>query len=278
MGWIGPPIIRRSLRWSLLGVVLLSPMVLPLGPAVGAATSHETVTVYRAWDATFETRESVEAAIANGTLESADTVTVGDTLVVVIESERLAETMANRSGSTTSRFFAALRGDAELRIIQTNPTPQKNRKVAVLGRENVTAFRNGTTVYAVVDTDELRFRYREANVTAEVFPENRFAVQFGYDLPDDWSRATVPESPIIEFQPRSALMTVTPTPTASPTATPTVTPSETPTETTPTSSTGPATQPSPGADGPVNIPAPGFTALSTVLALVALGVGLRRRG
>lgn len=273
MGRTGPQLTRAALRWSLLGVVFLSLVVLPLGPAVGTSISHEQVTVYRSWDATFETRESVETAIANGTLEPAGNVTVGDTLVVVIESERLAETIENRNGSPTSRFFAALRGDAEFRIIQTNPTTMQNRKVAVLGPENVTAFRNGTSVYAVIDTTELSFIYRRVNRTADVYHGNRFAVQFGYDLPDDWSRSTVPESPIIEFQPRSALVTESPTATASPTPTPT----EPQGTTTPTPSPVPATSTSPSTNRSVDILTPGFTALTAVLALLVLGAGLRRR-
>ncbi|NHN59811.1 MULTISPECIES: hypothetical protein [Halorussus] len=164
-------------------------------------------TVYRAANASFESVASIEDAISTGRAEPADAVAVGDTLIVAIESEQLADAMNTTNGSTTEQFFTALNGKAEFRIIQTNPTPEANRKFAAMGQENVTAHRVGTTVYAVVETENLTVKYRRVLRETQFDSGDRFAVQFGYDLPDTWSRATVPSSPIIEFQPRSQLTT-----------------------------------------------------------------------
>lgn len=181
--------VRRSVPAA--GLVLLAVLALPAGAAsaVGAvdgATATPdgaTVNLYHAANVSFDDAADVEAAIADGTLEPADEVVVGERLVVAIGSDRLAESMADGDGSTTDRFLDALRGDAALRIAQTNPTPERPRKVASVGRENVTAYRAGTTTYAVVDTGALDLRYRgEANQPAPLWDGDRFAVTFGYDL------------------------------------------------------------------------------------------------
>lgn len=188
--------VRRSVPAAAL--VLLAVLALPSGAAsavgavdVGPVASHggtatpdgATVTLYHAANVSFDDAADVEAAIADGTLEPADQVVVGERLVVAIDSDRLAESMAAGDGSTTERFLDALRGDAALRIDQTNPTPERPRKVAAVGRENVTAYRAGTTTYAVVDTGALELRYRgEAGKPAPLRDGDRFAVTFGYGL------------------------------------------------------------------------------------------------
>ncbi|WP_137285420.1 hypothetical protein [Halorussus salinisoli] len=170
-------------------------------------STSDNLTVYRTSNTSLESVESIEEAIVNGTIEPADTVAVGETLVVVIDSERLADTMSTTNGSTTARFFTALDGDAEFRIIQTNPTTMANRKVASMGPKNVTVYRTRSRVYAVVETGNLTVKYRRVLRNTQFDSGERYAVQFGYELPDDWSRGTVPSSPIIEFQPRSQLTT-----------------------------------------------------------------------
>ena len=249
-------------------------------PAAGAVQDGENVTVYRASNVSFESAESIEAAIANGEVEPADTVALGDTLVVAIESERLAGTMNASNSSTTARFFAALDGHVEFRIVQTNPTPMKNRKIASLGRENVTVHRDGATAYAVVETGDLGFRYRRVHRPTEVYGGERFAVQFRYDLPDDWDRGTVPSSPIIEFQPRSQLTTEQPPTTSrttSETPTSTRTSSKAPTSARSSTTSEQASTTDVGA-GQTEVPGvPGFTVLTVLVALlVGAALGTRR--
>ncbi len=229
--------------------------------------------MYRASNASFDSAESVEAAIASGTVDSAGSVTVGDVLVVAIESERLADAMNATSGSPTARFFAALDGDAEFRIIQTNPTTNANRIVASLGPANVTVYRDASTVYAVVETDTLAFQYRRVHRPVQIHGGERFAVQFGYDLPDDWSRGTVPDSPIIEFQERSQPTTES---SGTTTASTWTTPETTTSERSPTTRERATTT---GLDeGRTEAPGlPGFTALTTLVALLVLAVLRTRR-
>lgn len=218
-----PSATRATLLALLLGVLLAlaaGPAVTSAGPpgtADGAATvaggpgdgpvvfedgrtDTPNVTVYRTQDASFEDGRAVEAAIANGTLEPADDLVVGDTLVVAIDSPRLAEAMDAGDGSTTERFLDALSGDADFRLVQTNPTPMKNRKVASVGSANVTAHRNGTTTYALVETDDLAFRYRSVNRSARIHGGERFAVRFGYDLAE-LPRGEDPAAPVVGFHP-----------------------------------------------------------------------------
>lgn len=277
---------RGTLLCLLGGVLLLVLIVLTIGPPTAtAAATDENVTVYRASNVSFESAERIERAIANGTVEPADEVAVGDTLVVAIESKRLVDAMDTANGSTTVRFFTALDGDAEFRIVQTNPTPEANRKFASMGRENVTVHRNGTTVYAVVETGNLTFRYRRVLRRAQIYGGERFAVQFGYDLPDTWSRATVPSSPIIEFHPRGELTTEQPTTTERPatteqpltTSTPTRTSSETSTPGR-SSATSEQAETTGMDEGQTEVPGvPGFTVLTTLVALLVLSVRWTRR-
>lgn len=166
------------------GLVLLAVVVFlaVLGSPVAAADAGN-VTLYRAPDAAFEDAEDVEAAIAEGTVEPADEMVAGATLVVAVDSGRLSESIAAGNGTATERFLDARDGDATFRIAQTNPTPERARKVAPLGRENVTVHRLGTTTYVLVDTGALAFRYHGTeNHPAKLRDGDRFAVTFGYGL------------------------------------------------------------------------------------------------
>jgi PGF-CTERM protein len=264
------------------GIALLVLTALAVAPpAAGAVQGGENVTVYRASNVSFESTGSVEAAIASGTVEPADTVALGDALVVAIESERLAGTMNAINGPTTANFFTALDGDAEFRIVQTNPNPEANRKSALVGRENVTVHRNETTVYVVVETGDLTFRYRRVHRLAEIHGGERFAVQFGFDLPGGWALGTGPSPPVIEFQPRSQLTTdqlpttatvettsETPTSARTSSGTPTSKRSSTMTQQAKTTGTEAVQTEVPGV--------PGFTVLTALVALLALA-GLRTR-
>lgn len=189
--------------WVLLAATaLLLLIALALGPAPATASDDvENVTIYRASNTTLEDAEAVEAAIANGTIDPADRMLVGETLVVAIESERLAERMDAGSGSTTERFFEALDGDADLRIAQVNPGRQADPKVALVGPENVTVHRAATTVYVLVDTGAIEFQYyyppKDRYRPAPVWNGDRFGVGFGYHLDElsvtGWRDPTGPE-------------------------------------------------------------------------------------
>lgn len=169
---------------------------------VNVTAGHDgaNVTVY-ASGATFGDAAAVEAAIADGSLEPAAELVIGNTLVVAVDSPRLAETMAEGNGSTTARFLDALDGDAEFRIVQTNPSPNTNRKAASVGRENLTVHRNGTMTYALVETDELAFRYRSVDRSTRVYGGERFAVELGHHLPDISRGGYEPAGPVVELHP-----------------------------------------------------------------------------
>lgn len=236
--------------------------------------TRDNLTVYRAANANFQSVASIEEAISNSTAESAGTVAVGDTLVVAIESGRLAATMKTINGSTTARFFTALDGEAEFRIIQTNPTTNANRKFAMVGRENVTVHRTGTTVYVLVETENLTVKYRRVLRETQFYSGERFAVQFGYNLSDTWSRGTVPSSPIIEFQPRSQLTTEQSRTTKQSKTTVPPTQTERKTSTSQSSTTTSEQMTTTGTvDGPAETSGvPGFTVLTALVALLGLAV------
>lgn len=206
------PSLRRSCRqWgpALPAVAVLALLLaLSLGSApASAAADGANVTAYRAPDDAFGNARAVEAAVANGTIGPADgdgdgatELVVGETLVAVIDSERLAGAMAAGNGSTTDRFLDALDGGATFRLVQTNPGTSVPPMVATVGRGNVTAHRSGTTTYVLVDTGEVAFRHPGSEVPAEVNGGERFAVEFGYD------RADAPyggdsSAPVIELYP-----------------------------------------------------------------------------
>lgn len=145
------------------------------------------LTVYRAGNATFEDAAAVEAAVADGRLSPADHAVVGETLVVAVESERLAARLDAGDGTPTERFLAALDGDATFRIVQTNPDTMVTRKVARVGSENATVLRASATTYVLVDTGALRFAHYDPdgpNRPETVYDDEVYAVEFGFHLGD----------------------------------------------------------------------------------------------
>lgn len=149
-----------------------------------AASDAANVTLYRATDVDLDGVDAVEAAIGNGTIEPPDEVVAGETLVVAIDSERLAADLDSREGSTTDRFFEATADDADLRFVQTQATtpPSRPQKIVTIGPENATVYRNDTTTYVLVDTASIDFNYSYQNEPAELRDGDAFAVTFGYDL------------------------------------------------------------------------------------------------
>lgn len=174
---------RPVLSWCLAaGLALVVLLVLQAGPASGVvAADGGNVSLYRAQEATFDDVAAVEAAIANGTVEPAGGMLVGETLVVVVRSDRLAESMAAGNGSTTRRFLDAVDGEATFHVEQTDPPVERPAKVASVGPANATALRSGSTVYVLVDTGALAFRYGEDGEPTPVRDGDRFTAIFGYD-------------------------------------------------------------------------------------------------
>lgn len=169
--------------WLLVSVLIVSVIAILVGttPAV-AGDGSQNVSVYHIEAGSFETGEELETAIERGTVAPAEQVIMGDRLVIAIESPRLAERMANAPGSPTEQFFTTVEGTPSLRILQTNPTPQRNRKIVLLDPSVTTAYRQGTTTYLVVETRNLTVQYRTVNQTTDLAEGERFAVQFGFNL------------------------------------------------------------------------------------------------
>jgi len=161
----------------------LTPTVTPTDSGSNQ-TGNATVTLYDAGDATFDGAGDVEAAIENGQLDHPDAMVVGETLVAVIESDRLASAMDDRDGSTTEQFLDVLAGDGGFYLVQTNNEPMVTRTFTTVGPANLTAYRDGSTVYVLLDTGTLTFR-KSLNDTAtrrvESLHDDRFAVSFGFD-------------------------------------------------------------------------------------------------
>lgn len=175
----------------LLGVVLLFALAISIavGPSSAAADDQPAnVTVYAESDSVLTDADAVEAVVTNGTLDRADRAAAGETLVVAIESDRLAEDLAARNGTTTERFFDVVDGDARFLLAQTNPTPERPRKVVRPGPRNTTVYRTNNTTYALLETSEFDYRWGslDGNRTTELWDGERFAVAFGYgvDNPD----------------------------------------------------------------------------------------------
>jgi hypothetical protein len=160
-------------------------------------TGNATVTLYDADNATYSGAGDVENAIENDTLDPADSLVVDDTLVAVLDSERLADAMAAHDGSATERFLAALDGEADLYVVQTMPSPMVTPTYARLGSENVTAYRDGTTVYAVVDTANLAFVKMgdDGTLRQKSFDDEQFTVDFGFGLYEPRWDPPEPEGP-----------------------------------------------------------------------------------
>lgn len=257
------------------------------------------LTLYRAGNGSFDDAADVEAAIRDGSLDAAGAIAVGETLVVVIDSPRLATAMDARNRSATDRFLGVLDGEADLRLLETRPPPQSTRMFATVGPENVTAYRNGTTTYVRLETGNLRFR-RPVNDTearpVDGFYDDRVAVSFGFGLPAprEVPRRADLSGPTFELF-NGRYLTETPSPTPAPAAT---TEARTPTP----ASTPPATESSPRTPTPVtasppstadadsqstdsptasqsaaDASGPGFTAVSLITALVALLAARARR-
>lgn len=142
---------RRVLLFG--GVLLLVATVCAVATASTHGSEAGTVSLYATDEGEFEDASGIEAAIEEGTLEPAEDVVVGETLVVGVDSERLAADLSARTGPTTERFFGALEDGANVTLVQTNAGPNRAPKVLALDADSTRVYRNGTTTYLEIDTD-----------------------------------------------------------------------------------------------------------------------------
>ena len=175
------------MRLSALFSTTLLCVVLALlaGPAVASANYDDAnVSVYAA-DADYDDASEIESAVENGAANPAEVVLIDDSLIVAIDSGRLAEEIdeANES-TTTERFFAVLEGDPELRIGQINYLQRYGPKVFQPGPANTTVYRSGNTTYAVIDTGTVDVDRPDSNgsVDAEIDRGDEYRIQFGTDF------------------------------------------------------------------------------------------------
>jgi len=182
----------RSERVILLlgGLAVVVTLVVATGAVVGtssAAADVENVSLYVS-EAEFDDAAGIETAIADGTLEPADRMVVGETLVVAISSERLGAELSARNGTTTERFFDVLAGDAYFGLVGQNANPNVARKAIGADPGNTTVYRNGSTTYLSFETDDLDVGYfppwEDSGSEATLYEGDRFAVLFGYDAND----------------------------------------------------------------------------------------------
>jgi len=167
----------------LVGTALATPALADDGDGDHGDDTDADVALYEVPDGADDVAAAA-AAVENGTAAPASRATLRDDLLVVVGSERLAADLEDREGSTTERLVAALEGEADLRVVQTNPAPSRSTKVAALGPENVTARRDGSRVYVRVDLAAVGFaRTRVGEDDPEPLRDGeRYAVTFGYDL------------------------------------------------------------------------------------------------
>lgn len=190
--------------WYVPVVTLFVVLAVVLAIGVTGATQASdaaNVTVYDAEGTTLTDADAVTAAIENGTLPPADRVVAGETLVVAIHSDRLADDLAARNGSTTARFLDALDDEADFWLAQTNPTPERQRKVVRIGPRNATVYRAGNTTFVRLDTGAFDYRWGsvDENASTQLRDDEHFAPVFGYDLEEH-----AHEGPVVELFTTSA--------------------------------------------------------------------------
>jgi len=186
-----------QLATLLVGTVLLVGAAAAVGataatvPGSAGDGGQGNVSVYATDAAAFDDPEDVESALESGTLERRTEVVMGETLVVAIDSERLARELSNQGGSTTASLFAALDGEAQLTLTQTNMSPNVAPKVLTLDPGSTTAYRNGTTTYLRIETEAVDVGlyppWEESDRDVPLQGGERFAVSFGYGVDDPYS-------------------------------------------------------------------------------------------
>lgn len=170
----------QALHALLASAALLA--VLGVGATVVEADQGADVSIYQT-DRWLDDADDVTAAIDDGTATPADELVAGETLVVSIDSGRLADDLDARDGDATERFFAVAEGNATFEIVQANPSPERARKAIAVGPANATALRAGSTTYLLVDTGSVDFERPPDGDPAELRDGDEYQVRFGYDDP-----------------------------------------------------------------------------------------------
>ncbi|WP_226004203.1 hypothetical protein [Natrinema salinisoli] len=157
---------RRIAFCTLLGILLLCGVA--TGSAVGTASHSDSddgnVTMYRAHDSTdLESAADVRSGIENGTIENVSELVVNETLVVEIESDRLAAELEAENASPTDAFFGSSEVGATDRDLTLSGTPSAPGAAGIevpLGSENTTVHRNGNVTYVLVDSGSVTSEHR----------------------------------------------------------------------------------------------------------------------
>ncbi|SFS11909.1 hypothetical protein SAMN05216559_3971 [Halomicrobium zhouii] len=269
---------RRLLVLALCTVCLVASLSVAPVSATGAGDSGD-VAVYSTTETDLDNATAVHTGITSGSILPTERMVAGETLVVVVDSKRLATDLDAGAGSPTARFFDALDGEAGFRIVQTNMDSHSPPKVPRLGPENVTIYRNGATTYFLVDTGVLEFpQYlagKDKYEPAGLQDGDRFAVEFGYGLGE------VPFHGASKYEPAGPAVTLytaesglPETPTESATAAQTATPGETETAPPVDSRTNETEERTPYATGEDGA---GFTLTAASAALILLAAAVARR-
>jgi len=188
-----------------------------------SANNTANVTLYYAETAEFPNVTALEAGIEEGEVKQAERMLIGETLVIEIESERLAADLEAGNGSTTERFFDVLAEDADLGILQHPETVDPHYAPWELHPDpaHVTVYRTRNTTYVTVpldsageDGEEATFEIRDGDRRISTAHPRRFVVAFSYEVafgpgedeelwlsPDDHPSMELHPKPILTFDP-----------------------------------------------------------------------------
>lgn len=179
---------RFALHFASLVLLALVVGVALSGTVVADASPSEAAnaTLYVAEENAFEDAQDVESAIENGTLGPDDQMTIDQTLVVELDSERFAADMDDHNGTADEQFFATLDDGATFSLLETNPSPMRGAVTVPIGPDNATVYRNGTTTFVSIEMDAVEPAWlRDADPDPELRDGMALGVRFGYDLDDD---------------------------------------------------------------------------------------------
>lgn len=186
-------------RFALCTVSLLFVCALVAIPApASAAEPGDNVTIYHTNESGFDSAVAVESGIDSGSIHRGENMLVNETLILAIESERLASDLDERDGTPTERFFAALDGEATLGALEGQYTPETKVYDLSITPRNTSVYRAEETTYVLVDTDTIR-AYDDDGESWKISGHALLNFAFGYNLDDDdpykWPSVTAYEVP-----------------------------------------------------------------------------------